>query len=97
MTRIALILLAVLPPALAAQQSLGPGTGGTVALRQAERMLGHNKRALMIAAHPDDEDTELLTVLVRSMGAEAAYLSLNRGEGGQNPVSYTHLTLPTTE
>ncbi len=38
----------------------------------------------MIGAHPDDEDTELLTVLVRGMGAEAAYLSLNRGEGGQN-------------
>ncbi len=47
-------------------------------------MLGHYKRVLMIGAHPDDEDTELLTVLVRSMGAEAAYLSLNRGEGGQN-------------
>jgi LmbE family N-acetylglucosaminyl deacetylase len=39
---------------------------------------------LVIGAHPDDEDTELLTVLVRGMGAEAAYLSLNRGEGGQN-------------
>src|ERR671921_1231873 len=38
----------------------------------------------MIGAHPDDEDTELLTVLVRGMGTEAAYLSLNRGEGGQN-------------
>jgi LmbE family N-acetylglucosaminyl deacetylase len=47
-------------------------------------MLGHYKRVLMIGAHPDDEDTELLTVLVRGMGAEAAYLSLNRGEGGQN-------------
>jgi LmbE family N-acetylglucosaminyl deacetylase len=38
----------------------------------------------MIAAHPDDEDTELLTVLARGTGAEAAYLSLTRGEGGQN-------------
>ena len=38
----------------------------------------------MIGAHPDDEDTELLTILVRGMGAEAGYLSLNRGEGGQN-------------
>jgi len=77
--------LAVLfPVALAAQQALGPSTGGTVALRQAERMLGHTKRALIIAAHPDDEDTELLTVLVRGQGAEAAYLSLSRGEGGQN-------------
>jgi LmbE family N-acetylglucosaminyl deacetylase len=47
-------------------------------------MLGHYKRVLMIGAHPDDEDTELLTILVRGMGTEAAYLSLNRGEGGQN-------------
>jgi LmbE family N-acetylglucosaminyl deacetylase len=55
-----------------------------VALDQELRMLGHYRRVLMIGAHPDDEDTELLTVLVRGMGAEAAYLSLNRGEGGQN-------------
>jgi LmbE family N-acetylglucosaminyl deacetylase len=61
-----------------------PSTGGIVALQQELRMLGHNKRVLMIGAHPDDEDTELLTLLVRGMGAEAAYLSLNRGEGGQN-------------
>ena len=47
-------------------------------------MLGHYRRVLMIGAHPDDEDTELLTLLVRGLGAEAAYLSLNRGEGGQN-------------
>ena len=53
-------------------------------LDQELRMLGHYKRVLMIGAHPDDEDTELLTILVRGMGAEAAYLSLNRGEGGQN-------------
>ncbi len=65
-------------------QARGAGTGGTVALRQAERMVGRTKRVLMIAAHPDDEDTELLTVLVRGEGAEAAYLSLSRGEGGQN-------------
>jgi LmbE family N-acetylglucosaminyl deacetylase len=38
----------------------------------------------MIGAHPDDEDTELLTTLVRGYGVEAAYLALNRGEGGQN-------------
>ena len=61
-----------------------PGTGGIVALDRELRMLGHYRRVLMIGAHPDDEDTELLTVLVRGMGAEAAYLSLNRGEGGQN-------------
>ncbi len=59
-------------------------TGGLVALDQQLRFLGHHKRVLMIGAHPDDEDTELLTVLARGMGAEVAYLALTRGEGGQN-------------
>jgi LmbE family N-acetylglucosaminyl deacetylase len=75
--------IAVIPPPLAAQLE-PPSTGGIVGLDRELRMLGHEKRVLMIGAHPDDEDTELLTVLVRGMGAEAAYLSLNRGEGGQN-------------
>ena len=38
----------------------------------------------MIAAHPDDEDTSLLTWVARGLGGEAAYLSLSRGDGGQN-------------
>jgi LmbE family N-acetylglucosaminyl deacetylase len=70
-------------PAASAQLE-PPSTGGIVALDRELRFLGHYKRVLMIGAHPDDEDTELLTVLVRGMGSEAAYLSLNRGEGGQN-------------
>ena len=41
-------------------------------------------RVLWIAAHPDDEDTQLITWLSRSGRAETAYLSLNRGDGGQN-------------
>jgi LmbE family N-acetylglucosaminyl deacetylase len=61
-----------------------PGTGGVTALASALRQLGSNKRVLMIGAHPDDEDTQLLVLLSRGMGAEAAYLSLTRGEGGQN-------------
>ncbi len=61
-----------------------PSTGGLVERDRELRLLGHQKRVLVIGAHPDDEDTELLTLLVRGMGAEAAYLSLNRGEGGQN-------------
>jgi LmbE family N-acetylglucosaminyl deacetylase len=73
----------VLASSVAAQLE-PPSSGGAVALDQELRMLGHYKRVLMIGAHPDDEDTELLTILVRGMGTEAAYLSLNRGEGGQN-------------
>ena len=39
---------------------------------------------LLVAAHPDDEDTQLITWLVRGRGVETAYLSLTRGDGGQN-------------
>jgi LmbE family N-acetylglucosaminyl deacetylase len=38
----------------------------------------------MIGAHPDDEDTALLTYLARGEHARTAYLSLTRGDGGQN-------------
>jgi len=48
------------------------------------RRLDGVKRVLMIAAHPDDEDTALLSALARGQGAETAYLSLTRGDGGQN-------------
>ena len=60
------------------------GTGGVAALAGTLRQLGSNKRVLMIGAHPDDEDTQLLVLLSRGMGAQVAYLSLSRGEGGQN-------------
>jgi LmbE family N-acetylglucosaminyl deacetylase len=61
-----------------------PGTGGVAALAGLLEQLGTNKRVLMIGAHPDDEDTQLLVLLSRGLGAQAAYLSLSRGEGGQN-------------
>ena len=61
-----------------------PGTGGVAALVNSLNALGADKRVLVIGAHPDDEDTELLAILSRGLGAQAAYLSLSRGEGGQN-------------
>ena len=70
---LAIAFVALLAGRLPAQLE-PPGTGGVVALDHELRMLGHYRRVLMIGAHPDDEDTELLTVLVRGMGAEAAYL-----------------------
>ena len=41
-------------------------------------------RVLVIGAHPDDEDTRLITWLQKGRHAEVAYLSLTRGDGGQN-------------
>ncbi len=61
-----------------------PGTGGVAALADLLEQLGATKRVLVIGAHPDDEDTQLLTYLSKGLGAQAAYLSLSRGEGGQN-------------
>ena len=39
---------------------------------------------LYIAAHPDDENTELITYFARGRKYRTAYLSLTRGDGGQN-------------
>ncbi|AWX45901.1 hypothetical protein HME9304_02932 [Flagellimonas maritima] len=40
--------------------------------------------ALYIAAHPDDENTRLISYLSNHNKARTAYLSLTRGDGGQN-------------
>jgi LmbE family N-acetylglucosaminyl deacetylase len=39
---------------------------------------------MMIAAHPDDENTAVLAYFARGRKVDTAYLSLTRGEGGQN-------------
>ena len=75
------LALLVVRAAMAAQSMDGTGAVATgLLLRQMDGV----KRVLMIGAHPDDEDTSLLTTLARGWGAETAYLSLTRGDGGQN-------------
>lgn len=39
---------------------------------------------LYVAAHPDDENTQLITYFSRGLGFRAAYVSVTRGDGGQN-------------
>lgn len=41
-------------------------------------------KVLYLAAHPDDENTGLLSWLVNDQNLETGYLSLTRGDGGQN-------------
>ena len=57
---------------------------GAAALGEAVLGLGVNTRVLVIGAHPDDEDTFLIAWLSRGRHVETAYLSLTRGDGGQN-------------
>ena len=47
-------------------------------------MLKKLPRVLYLAAHPDDENTGLLAWLVNEQHINTAYLSLTRGDGGQN-------------
>ncbi len=48
------------------------------------RRLGTVGSVLYVAAHPDDENTRFLAWLVGDRGLRAGYLSLTRGDGGQN-------------
>lgn len=79
-----LVVVALLLPRAASAQAAGAGSGGAVRLLEEQRLAGNWRRVLMIGAHPDDEDTELLTILSRGEGIRTAYLSLTRGDGGQN-------------
>lgn len=57
---------------------------GALGLGQLLKRLNNTKSVMHIGAHPDDEDSGLLAYLARGENARTAYLSLTRGEGGQN-------------
>ncbi|MCA1628807.1 MAG: PIG-L family deacetylase [Acidobacteria bacterium] len=59
---------------------------GAAGLGLALRRLQTTASVLHVGAHPDDEDSALIARLARTDGARVAYLSLNRGEGGQNRI-----------
>jgi len=48
------------------------------------KTLKHLPKVLYLAAHPDDENTGLLSWLINEQNVETGYLSLTRGDGGQN-------------
>ena len=70
--------------AVAASPARAQQPVGAAALGDLVQGLGVNTRVLVIGAHPDDEDTYLISWLARGRHVETAYLSLTRGEGGQN-------------
>ncbi len=77
-----LMLTIILPAALLIAQPVSQPNSAEMQLALARlNVLG---RVLYIGAHPDDENTALLAYLARERLADAAYLSLTRGDGGQN-------------
>ncbi len=79
-TWIGIVLICALAPLGHAQHA----PAGTAAIKQALQRLNTLGTVLMVAAHPDDENTALLAWLARGHHYRTAYLSLTRGEGGQN-------------
>ncbi|MBL9216082.1 MAG: PIG-L family deacetylase [Opitutaceae bacterium] len=81
-----------IPPALAclalaaASAAAGQDESSPAALAQEIHRLGTVGTVLHVGAHPDDENTELITWLSRGRGYRVAYLSLTRGDGGQNEI-----------
>src|SRR5215831_7474080 len=57
---------------------------GAVEIEQSLQKLNELGTVLHIAAHPDDERTAVLAYFARGRHMRTAYLSLTRGEGGQN-------------
>ncbi|MDR6300721.1 PIG-L family deacetylase [Mesonia maritima] len=51
---------------------------------QAIEQLNFLGSVLYLAAHPDDENTKLISYFSNKVHARTAYLSLTRGDGGQN-------------
>ena len=65
----------------AAQKPVQPSSSEIYHSLQKLNFLGS---ALYVAAHPDDENTRFISYLSNNVHARTGYLSLTRGDGGQN-------------
>lgn len=75
------LMLALFSTAAAAP-AREPWTAGDIL--QELRNFRETGSVLYVAAHPDDENNRLLPYLARGRALRTAYLSLTRGDGGQN-------------
>src|SRR5437899_12772356 len=62
------------------------GPDSPAAILQDLRSFRQMGTVLHVGAHPDDENTQLITYLARGRGYRTAYLSITRGDGGQNEI-----------
>ncbi|UKM63702.1 PIG-L family deacetylase [Flavobacteriaceae bacterium GSB9] len=65
-------------------QAQKPKTPSSAEIYKALKKLNFLGSVLYVAAHPDDENTRLISYLSNQLNARTAYLSLTRGDGGQN-------------
>ncbi|HEV8395044.1 MAG TPA: PIG-L family deacetylase [Vicinamibacterales bacterium] len=88
-TRVAVVVAVLVGVAISVQGPAGAQVRpvydmGAAGLVQLLERLQTTASVLHTGAHPDDEDSSFLARMARGDHARTAYLSLNRGEGGQN-------------
>ena len=86
-----MLLLAYAALATGAAQPARPSSPDDIPYASGELMLALEKlrtlgSVLYISAHPDDENTAFLATMAKQRHFRAGYLSITRGEGGQNLV-----------
>lgn len=82
MKKTLVIITLLLAPLFSLAQQVRPGSSAQIyhELNQLKNLTS----VLYLAAHPDDENTRMLGWLVNEKHIPTAYLSLTRGDGGQN-------------
>src|SRR5690606_41275149 len=81
-SRTALFFSFLFVPLSAITQTQKPKHAGEI--KQAIKKLNTLGSVLYFAAHPDDENTRLIAWLAKEKLYRTGYLSLTRGDGGQN-------------
>lgn len=81
MKHFTILYLLFLSASLSAQQPTKPNA---IEIYNQIKKINFLGSVLYIAAHPDDENTRLISYLSNDLKAETGYLSLTRGDGGQN-------------
>ena len=82
MKRLSILIIFLLSSGLVFSQTAPPSD--LVTIEQSFKKLDVLGSVLYVAAHPDDENTRLLAYLAQEKHYRTGYLSLTRGDGGQN-------------
>lgn len=81
-TRLHLLLITLFSISLITAQQAKKATSSEIF--ESIKKLNFLGSVLYVAAHPDDENTRLIAYMSNEVKARTAYLSLTRGDGGQN-------------
>ncbi|TXE14937.1 PIG-L family deacetylase [Seonamhaeicola algicola] len=82
--RIALFFYILLCSSVLKINAQKPQTPSASKIYESIQKLNFLGSVLYVAAHPDDENTRLIAYMANQVKARTAYLSLTRGDGGQN-------------